>query len=93
MPAAALHPPVVQELTATEVEQPAVALTHAPLQRANPFAHTEVHAPATHVDSALATLLVHALPQPEQLLALLVVSTQVFEHTVGAVDGQLATHA
>jgi hypothetical protein len=33
------------------------------------------------------------LPQPEQWLALLVVSTQVFEHTVGAVDGQLAAQA
>jgi hypothetical protein len=92
-PVAALHPPAGQELIATDVEQPAVALTHAPLHRANPFAQTEPHAPATHVDSALATLLAQALPQPEQLVALLVVSTHVLEHSVGAVEGQLATQA
>jgi hypothetical protein len=78
-PFAALHPPAGQELIATDVEQPAAALTHAPPHRANPFAQTEPHA--------------QALPQPEQLVALLVVSTQVLEHTVGAVEGQLATQA
>jgi hypothetical protein len=88
-----LQPPAGHELTATEVAQPAVALTQAPLQSAKPLAQTKVQAPATHADSALATPLVQALPQPAQLRGLLVVSTQVFEHTVGAVDGQLAAQA
>jgi hypothetical protein len=83
----------VHELSAIDVVQPATRLTHAPLQSAKPLAQTKVQAPAMHADSALAMPLVQALPQPAQLFALLVVSTQVFEHTVGAVDGQLAAQA
>ena len=78
---------------ATDVAQPAATLTQAPLHRAKPLAQTKVQAPPMHADSALATPLAQALPQPEQFFALLVVSTQVFAHTVGAVEGQLAAQA
>jgi hypothetical protein len=72
---------------------PAATATHAPLQSANSLPQTKVHAPATHAAWALSLLVVQAWPHAEQLLALLVVSTQLPEHTVGAVDGQLAVQA
>lgn len=76
-----------------DVAQPAATATHAPLQRTNPLLHTNVHALSTQVASALPILAAQGLPHAEQSLALLVVSTQAFAHTVGAVDGQVATHA
>ena len=83
----------MQALVATDVAQPAATLTHWPLHRMNPLPHTKAHAPSMHAACALPALAVHALPQDAQFLALLVKSTQVFVHAVGAVDGQLAVHA
>ena len=75
-----------------DVAQPAATRTQAPLHRTNPFPQTNEHALSTHVAWALATS-AQALPHAAQSFGLFVVSTQVFEHTVGAVDGQLAAHA
>jgi hypothetical protein len=87
-----LHPPAAQELVATDVAQPAATLTQAPLHRANPLPQTNVHALSTHVAWPFPTL-AQRLPHAEQSFALVVVSTHVFAHTVGAVDGQVAMQA
>ncbi len=66
---------------------------HAPLQRFVPLAQTVLHAPATHAGWVLATLVVHTLPHVRQLFGSLTVSTHVPEQVVGALEGQVATHA
>lgn len=76
-----------------DVAQPAVTATQAPLQSADSLPQTNVHALATHAAWALSSVVVQAWPHAEQLLALLAVSTQVPEHTVEVVDGQVALHA
>jgi hypothetical protein len=92
-PACALQPPAVQAAIGIDVAQPAVTLAQAPLHRTKPLPQTNVHAPATHAACPLAMPVVHALPHSAQSLVLLVVSTQVPEHTVAAVDGHVAVHA
>ena len=52
-----------------------------------------VHALLTHCAVALATPVVHTLPQVLQSLGLLVRSTQVEPQRVGVAEGQPDTHA
>jgi len=75
-PPTALQPPTVQEYPfATDVEQPAVVGTQAPLHRVNPLLQVNVHALLRHSGWALAMLVEQGFPQVPQLAVSPVVST------------------
>jgi hypothetical protein len=67
--------------------------TQAPLQAVNPALHWNVHTLATQAGAALATAVVQPLPHVPQLLAFVVVSTQMGPHSVGEAAAQPEAHA
>ena len=69
-----------------------VSSTHAAPQGEYPELHATLHALATHVACAWATLVVQTLPHVLQLPALLVVSTHEPLHSVGVPAGQPDAH-
>jgi hypothetical protein len=64
-----------------------------PLHALYPMLHAKVHLLATHAACAWTIAVAHALPQFPQSFALVVVSTHVPLHSVGALAGRPDTHA
>jgi hypothetical protein len=70
-----------------------VSVTQAPSHKVYPVPHPKEHTPTAQVAIWFAPLVLHARPHPLQLFGSVAVSTQVPEHTVDELPGQVAMHA